>query len=147
LSFFFSTLFTREAGSVFLCIVRALCPRYFYPAILIINMSLRGALVLNRSSLLITGDCFVGKSKNPPRNDILKITAVRHHYLNLDEMFEQNSYFQITHFCRFRRCVISSMTRARICIHSSTGTARKAATACGSNCLPASSSMILRVVS
>ena len=37
------------------------------------DMSLRGDLVLGRSSLLITGDCFVGKTKNPPRNDIMKI--------------------------------------------------------------------------
>ena len=42
--------------------------------ILIMNMSLRGALP-RRSSLLMIGDCFVGKSKIPPRNDILRIAA------------------------------------------------------------------------
>ena len=36
-------------------------------------MSLRGALVFSRSSLLITGDCFVGKNKCPPRKDIMRI--------------------------------------------------------------------------
>ena len=45
-------------------------------------MSLRGDLGFCRhlrrtpvqvSSLLITGDCFVGKNKSPPRNDILRI--------------------------------------------------------------------------
>src|SRR5258706_2392001 len=39
------------------------------------NMSLRGALGFCRSSLLLTGDCFVGKGKNPPRNDILKMVV------------------------------------------------------------------------
>jgi hypothetical protein len=55
-----------------------------YSAILSMNMSLRGVLpgttrqgrcVLSRSSLLITGDCFVGKSKYPPRNDISEIAV------------------------------------------------------------------------
>src|SRR3989304_4004034 len=38
-------------------------------------MSLRGVLVLSRSSLLITWDCFVGKCKSPPRNDIQRIAG------------------------------------------------------------------------
>ena len=48
-------------------------------------MSLRGALVFSRSSLLITGDCslapcasagVVGKSKCPPRKDIMRIAKL-----------------------------------------------------------------------
>ena len=35
------------------------------------NMLLRGALVLSRSSLLIIGGCFVGKSKCSLRNDMI----------------------------------------------------------------------------
>ncbi len=55
-------------------------------AILIMSMSLRGGFCFCRSSLLITGDypIGVGKSKRrtepvevcPPRNDILRISAV-----------------------------------------------------------------------
>lgn len=47
-------------------------------------MSLRGVFVLpwhrplgqvSRSSLPTLGDCFVGKNKNPPRNDIIYVPS------------------------------------------------------------------------
>ena len=41
---------------------------------IILSLSLRGAIAFCRSSLLIAGGCFVGKSKNPPRNDITRIS-------------------------------------------------------------------------
>jgi len=34
------------------------------------------ARAVSRSSLMINGDCFVGKSKSSPRNDILRISVV-----------------------------------------------------------------------
>lgn len=36
-----------------------------------VHVSLRGALGFCRSNLPIIGDCFGGKSKSPPRNDII----------------------------------------------------------------------------